>query len=714
MNPEDLHALDERAIRAGLALSYVDAFGLERPVTAETKARLLEALEPRIPAEGARIAPTCIVVRRDAELAFTLRVPDQAREAIVHAMLRREDGTTALAELALENRTRVVWPRTPPLGYHRLEIRLIVDGMTMLEEIAVIVVPARAYTPPGLTDARVWGFSFQLYSLRSRRNWGIGDFTDLRTFVGIAADAGADIVGLNPLHALHATDPEAASPYAPTSRRFLEPRYVDLEAIPEFAACAAARELVASSTFQEELARLRAAEHVDHSGVARVKDAVFALVAQTFFAEHDGTGSARDRAFRSWVDAGGRALHRFAIYEALTAHFAEDEGRVRGWLTWPREYRDPAGDAVAAFVAEHESAIRTRLYIQWIAQQQFGHAAAIAKERMRVGLYCDLAVGVDANSADVWSDAPTFVLGTSAGAPPDLMNVYGQDWGLPPFDPNALRANGYAPFAEMVRANMRGVGALRLDHVMALMRLYLVPHGSMPTDGSYLQYPLDDLVGVLALESVRAGAIVIGEDLGTVPDGFRERMSEAAILSYRLLLFERASDGGYFGPEIYPRASLATAATHDLPTLAGWFVGRDIDVRERLGLADAGTAATEREQRRIDRDRLLESLVGNGALTAEEAAALPERADSPEAAARFAPAIAAAYVYLGRTPAMLMMVQLDDALCEVDQLNVPGTDRTYANWRRKLRVPLEALADDATYRQVVERIGRSRNTDGSN
>jgi (1->4)-alpha-D-glucan 1-alpha-D-glucosylmutase len=705
VTPDDLDALDARALRVGLGLSYVDAFGLERPVTAETKAALVEALEPRMPDEDARVAPVCIVVRADERLVIPLRIPRRDTQAVVHAMLRREDGTTALAELALEEGARVAWPRTPPLGYHALEIRLAIDGMTILEDVKIVVVPPRAYTPPGLQRSeRAWGFSFQLYSLRSRRNWGIGDFTDLRTFVGIAAEAGADVIGLNPLHALHATDPEAASPYSPTSRRFLESRYVDVEAIPEFATCAEARALVASAAFQDELVRLRETSHVDYAGVARAKNVVLGMLARQFFRKHRETGTPRDAAFQSWLAAGGTALHLFATYEALTAHFAEDDGRTRGWLTWPREYRDPAGEAVAAFVAEHHAAIDEHLFIQWTAQQQFGHAAAIAKERMRVGLYCDLAVGVDANSSDVWSDTGSFVLGASAGAPPDIMNVYGQDWGLPPFDPHALRAQGYAPFAAMVRANMRGVGALRLDHVMALMRLYLVPHGAMPTDGAYLRYPLDDLVGVLALESVRAGAMVIGEDLGTVPDGFRERMGEAAVLSYRLLLFERAPDGGFYGPEMYPRQALATASTHDLPTLVGWICGRDIDLRERLGLADADTAEAERSARRRERDRLLDSLVGNGVLARDEAERLPERADSPEEARRFAPAIAAAYVYLAKTPAMLMMLQLDDALCEIDQLNVPGTDRAYANWRRKLRISIEELADDPTYRLVVERM----------
>jgi (1->4)-alpha-D-glucan 1-alpha-D-glucosylmutase len=710
VNPEELDALDARALRVGLALTYVDAFGYERPVTAETKAALVEALEPRMPADDARITPVCMVVRADASLVVPLRLPHPAPPAVVHAMLRREDGSTTLAEIAIDE-SRLFWPEMPPLGYHVLELRLETDGLTILEDVHIVVVPPQAYLPPGFDrDQRAWGFTLQLYSLRSERNWGIGDFTDLRAVVGIAADAGADVIGLNPLHALHATDTEAASPYSPTSRRFLETRYIDVEAIPEYRESEEARSLVASPAFQDELARLRATSHVDYAGAARAKDAVLAILARHFLATHHRKHTPRDRAFRAWTEAGGKALRLFAIYEALTAHFAEDEGRLRGWLTWPREYRDPNGTAVATFVAEHEPAILARLYIQWTAEQQLGHAAALAKERMRIGLYCDLAVGVDANSADVWGDSGAFVLGASAGAPPDIMNVHGQDWGLPPFDPHALRARGYAPFAQMIRANMRGVGALRLDHVMALMRLYLVPHGAKPTDGAYLRYPLDEMIGVLALESQRAGAMVIGEDLGTVPAGFRERMAEAAVLSYRLLLFERAPDGGFFGPEMYPRQALATASTHDLPTLVGWFCGRDIDLRERLGLADATTAAIEREGRFAERARLLDSLVGNGVLTREAAEALPARADTTDEALAFAETIAAAYEYLARTPAALVIVQLDDALCEVDQLNLPGTDRAYANWRRKLRVPIEGLVRDAGFRRVVARMDIARIT----
>lgn len=555
-----------------------------------------------------------------------------------------------------------------------------------------MIVPERAYLPPVLERGRAWGFALNLYALRSRRNWGIGDFGDLLRFVRWSADIGADTVGVNPLHALHYVEPEAASPYSPTSRYFLNPLYIDVEAVPEFASPAAAglRQRVASVPFARTLEELRATAHVAYARVARAKWSALGALYEIFRAER----GERYAAFREFAERGGERLERFAIYEALTERYATEEGRVRGWLTWPQEFRDPENDAVRTWAAKTRRRVDYFKYLQWVADDQLAQAARAARD-LSIGLYLDVAVGVDVNSADVWSDLTAYVLDETIGAPPDSLGPQGQNWGLPPLDPVAMLRERGAAFSELLRANMAHAGALRLDHVMALLRLFRIPRGMSAAHGAYVAYPFDELIGFARVESTRRRCLIVGEDLGNVPDGFRARMESERIFSYRLLLFEREADGSFRSPATYPELALATGTTHDVPTLLGWVIGRDIEVREGIGIVSADAARSALAERRVDASHLLSALASEGELDDETFQALHRTLDErSHDVAQFEELIRAAYRYLAKTPSRLVLVQLDDAAGELEQINLPGTFTEYPNWRRKSGLDLDGIAGD--------------------
>jgi (1->4)-alpha-D-glucan 1-alpha-D-glucosylmutase len=589
-----------------------------------------------------------------------------------------------------------------PCGYHGMAL---LAGDAPVAQATLAVAPPACYRPPSLRGGRrIWGASAQVYGLRSARNWGIGDFTDLATLVERWAGESADVVGVNPLHALFPHDPERASPYSPSSRVFLNVLYVDVEAVPEFARCAAARERVGSATFQAGLAALRAAPLVDYAGVAAAKMPILAMLYAQAQRDARDQSTARAAQFEAFKSASGEALRRQALFDALQAHFHRGDPSVWGWPAWPDEYRDPASPAVLRFAAEHAEEVDCFAWLQWQAELQRADVAERARRcGLAVGLYADLAVSIDRGGAEAWAHQELYAVTASVGAPPDAFNVQGQDWGLPPMIPQRLRDLGYAPFLATLRANMRASGALRIDHVMGLLRLYWVPSGAAPAQGAYVRYPFDDLLGLLALESERHRCLVIGEDLGTVPDEVRSALAANDILSYRVLLFERDAAGEFKSPEAYPEPALAVASTHDLPTLAGWWEGLDIFLRAGSGQlgpdADVESAIDERVR---ERGRLLAAL--------RRAALLPEGVPpDPRDVPHLTPSLArAAQRFLARTPSALLVVQAEDALDVREQSNLPGTTDTHPNWRRKLPVPLERLDADGRMRALAAVIAQER------
>lgn len=588
-------------------------------------------------------------------------------------------------------------------GYHTLELYES-DG-TAVATMRLIVVPERCYLPDAVRGSgRVWGPAVQLYALRSRRNWGMGDFADLETLVDQWARGGAGIVGLNPLHALFPHAPERASPYSPSSRLFLNVHYLAPERIADFATCDDAQRLLNSPGYAARLEALRTTECVDYAAVAGAKNELLELLYASFRAEHLARHTSRAAAFRAFQRRGGVALRRHALFEALQEALHRDDPGCWGWPVWPEAYRDPQSPAVSAFEAAQLERVEYREWLQWQAHVQLEALGRRCMELgLGVGLYGDLAVSVDRGGAEVWADQGLYALRVGVGAPPDDFNLQGQDWGLPPPIPDALRERAYAPFVEVLRANMRAVGAVRIDHVMALMRLFWIPQDTRAADGAYVRYPLEDLLGIVALESHRNRCMVIGEDLGTVPDAVRDALAAADVLSYRLLYFERRHDGDFKSPAEYPAAALVAVSTHDLPTLAGFWAAGDLKLRERLHLYPSPEAGAQQAlARRQDRARLLAALQRESLLprnTSSDPASTP--AMTPELAC-------AVHLYLARTPSKVLMVQPEDVIGVLDQANVPGTTFEYPNWRRKLPMDLDLWPAQAAFARLCGALSAER------
>ena len=551
------------------------------------------------------------------------------------ADLLLEDGTTLRVEGSL--------PAELPLGYHEIQP---LDGRPARR---LVVAPARCHLPDGL---RTWGWAVQLYALRSGGSWGIGDLADLRQLAEWSATAlGAGAILLNPLHAVLPLLPQEASPYFPSSRRYRNPLYLRVEDLP------GAGELGADLERLTAQGRALAGERrIDRDAVFRVKMSAFQALWER--GGQEGTALARYRARE------GRSLEEFGAFCALV------ERHGGGWRRWPAEHRHPGSPAVARFAAEYAGRIAFHAWLQWQLDEQLGRAGRSLR------LVTDLAIGFDGEGADAWAWQDVLAQGVTVGAPPDEFALEGQDWGLPPFVPHRLRALGYQPFVETVRAGLRHAGGLRIDHVMGLFRLFWVPGGGTPRDGAYVRYPTDDLLAILALESERAGALLIGEDLGTVEPGVRERLAAERILSTRVLWFEPGPPAGY------PALSLAAVTTHDLPTVRGLWTGSDLEAQRRAGVTPnvAGTEALRAHVR---------GLIG-----------LPDDA-SPDTVA------IAIHRRLADAPSTLLAASLEDALDVAERPNLPGTTQARRpNWALALPEPLEEIQGDPRPRAIAGALRR--------
>ena len=697
-------ALSRLADAAGIEARYWDIGGRLYETSTETARRLLSALgfpaatEKEVAASLARLEeeawretlPAAVIAMEGDEIAIPLRLPASGPRNLRWSLDLegggQASGSCNLEDLEIEaagelDGTSVVLRRlklsAQPLGYHRLRLEVHAPFTT-----DIIVAPARGYLPA--QDRRYWGIAAQLYALRSENNWGVGDFTDLRALMDWAQVRGADAVGVNPLHALFLDTPADASPYSPNSRLFLNPLYLDVTKIPDFAECA-----WASSPALGDVARaLRAGDLVNYPAVATAKIAVLERLHAHFRATHAGQGDARGGAFLEFAAERGRDLRRFANFQMLSERFGTHD-----WTRWPSAAQKPDRDEPLS--PEQAQRVSFFQYLQWQCAVQLGMAARGRENGMAFGLFNDLAVSVEAASADHWANQDLFLRGIRVGAPPDPFNEVGQDWGVVPFNPRRLRATGYAHFIALLRANMRHAGALRIDHVMGWQRLFLIPAGARASEGAYLRFPLEDLVAIAALESRRNKCALIGEDLGTVPVGFRERMAAANILSCRILYFERDGDR-FHRPGELPAQAVVAAATHDLATLRGYWTGEDIAAKARLGILKEDEERQFRNERARDKQQLLQALAEEGLHAAmEDAPWTPQLAD-------------AIHAYLARSPALLFLVQMDDLANEVRQVNLPGSTVEYPNWRRRLDRTLKEMIEDPIIVQTATLIARER------
>lgn len=553
-----------------------------------------------------------------------------------------------------------------PMGVHRLTLE-----SDPLMTCALVAAPPSCHVPEALRDARrAFGVVAHLYSLRRAGDLGIGDYTTLAAFSGASAGRGAATIGLNPLHMMFERDRERASPYQPSDRRFLDPIYIDVVRVPDFADSPEAASLLDRDA--AAIAALETGKNVNYTETWRIKRNVLDECHRSF--QKRGPNDPLVREYAAYVADGGEALARFALFEAIAAAHPR-----KTWQDWPQALRGPEARGARRFGAEHRSDVEFALYLQWNADRQLGEAAAAArKSGLSIGFYRDLAIGAAPDGSEAWTDPEGFVRGVSIGAPPDPFAVSGQVWGVPPPNPVTLALGGYARFRALIAANLRHAGALRIDHVMGLARLFFVPDGTAARDGAYVEYPLDHLLSALALESVRHRALIVGEDLGTVPEGFRERLDAANILSSVVVWLER--EGGTFRQAgTWRRKSAASISTHDLPTIAGWWSGADLAERHALANTDAQARANENAEREQDRNRLTTVLRQDGALAADE-----KIADATALAVSM-------HRDLARSPCALALVQADDLAGEVDALNLPATDRERPNWRRRHVVAADSL-----------------------
>jgi 4-alpha-glucanotransferase len=541
----------------------------------------------------------------------------------------------------------------------------------------VVVAPARSFQPAVFDEGgRVWALAVQLYSLRSRRNWGIGDFSDLKELVRIAGELGAAGIGLNPLHAINLDDSNRISPYSPGSRLFLNLLYIDVEAIPEFPGLKAAG-------LVREVERLRAAPLVDYAGVIAAKLKGLRRAHKAF--RKRGSAGRQPKLFRKRGSAERQAdfaafkasrkpmIDGFAAFAVLHQRFGPP------WWHWPEEWRRPSPEKLEEVWRSDPVEMDFYAFVQWVADRQLAACRDTARQmNMPIGLYLDVAVGVTANGSDVWSNQGAYVRELSAGAPPDILNTVGQDWGLASFHPGVLAKTDFQVFRETLRAVMRHAGAIRLDHVLGFNRLYMIPQGFKPDQGTYVRYPFEAMLAVVAQESHAARCVVIGEDLGTVPEGFRERLADWNVWCYRVMLFERWDDGSFKASREYPEQALVSFSTHDLPTFSGWLSIHDISVKHSIGLDPGETEAARAESHQ----KLKEAL----------ARETPIEHPSALEVARF----------LARTPSRLLVIAAEDVFDVAEQVNIPGTIDEHPNWRRRLPVYLEDYLSDSRLRAVAD------------
>jgi 4-alpha-glucanotransferase len=710
----------------GIADAYDNYRGDLQHFSLETKTGILSAMgcavddNSALAAEIAHIEAVrwrkflpAVAMARNARVGFDINVT--AREfggSIVWRVLledgSRLDGAVSSADCAEVwrgeaagswiTRRRFELAVDLPPGYHEFEAKI---GGGATDRCLLMVSPPKCFEPSALAAGRrLWGIAVQLYTVRSHVNWGIGDFRDLEMMIRWMASCGAGFIGVNPLHALAPADPARSSPYSASSRHFLNVLYISVPAVPEFADCAGARARMADPEFARRLHLLRAQALVDYRGVADLKFEILALLHQEFRDKHLATRSERGRGFLEFVARRGLPLQLHARFDALDRYFRATNGSASGWMSWPQEYRDVNGSAATRFALEHPTEIEFYAYLQWLAHEQLLQAQALTRELgMPIGLYGDYAVGANPSGSETWVDQASYCLGAEIGAPPDPLALKGQGWGIPPPDPAVLEARPLHGFVHLIRDNMRYYGALRLDHVMSLCRLWWIPAGCAATAGAYVQYPLHQLLTVLSLESARSSCLVVGEDLGVVPDEMHRAMPEFGLYHYKVLLFEKVP-GRFRRPDEFERHALAAATTHDLPTLHSYWEARDIELRHRLNLYPSAEIESDVvRERDHDRAMLLSALREQGLNPAHPSAPLEPYTDELGHAL---------HLYLARSSTALVALQLEDLLGMIDPVNVPGTFAEYPNWQRKLTASIEDMEARSDIKARLAEINQAR------
>ncbi|WP_407297509.1 4-alpha-glucanotransferase [Stutzerimonas zhaodongensis] len=678
--------LNRLAKAAGLSIEWVDADGKDQRVKPEVLRAVLNGLG--LPAdsddeierslqkldagEGAASVPPMLTVDQNTALDLS-----RYFEPSAHYTLTLEDGTQQ--DGALDEQAQLAGIVQP--GYHQLSIA----G----QQLTLAVAPDACPSVEDVAGPAAWGVTVQVYGLRRPGDGGLGDTQALEEVARNAAAHGADALGISPLHAMFSGNSGQYSPYSPSSRLFFNILHSAPGAILGEKPL---RMAIESCGLGEELQRLERLELIDWGAVSSARLSLLRKLYEDFATG----GNAQQADFDSFREAGGEALENHCRFEALHAALLGPDGHPQHWREWPEQYRTPGSPAVEQFAQEHADEVSYYAFCQWLITRGLERAQTAARSAgMKIGLISDLAVGADGGGSQAWSRQDEVLASLSVGAPPDIINRQGQSWGISAFSPWGLKAHGYRAFIEMVRANLAHAGGMRIDHVMGLMRLWVMPEGAGPTEGAYLNYPFDDLLRLLSLEAWRRNAVILGEDLGTVPEGLREKLAARKLLGMRVLFFERDHTGTFTSPKDWPSSAIGTSTTHDLPTINGWWEAHDIDWRIRVGQNSEDDRPAQLEERDRERTGLLK-------LLNEYAPNVEGDLTDPEVLAD------ACAVFLGRTPVPLVLFPVEDALCLLEQPNMPGIVDTHPNWRRRYPKDSAALLDDAACSNRLAMLAKAR------
>ncbi|WP_144137757.1 4-alpha-glucanotransferase [Paraburkholderia sp. BCC1884] len=701
------------ATRAGFEVQWQDAHHITQHVPGTTLAVLLERMglpcgnatqiRQSAAALDAELSGRKLPPLMTAEVGRGIALPAAAIKSGSHYRIELESGSIIDGRFTAPKGEEALLAPIDEPGYHTLVIN---D-----QRVTLAVAPPRCFTVadawrtlPGNEDSNappLWGIAAQLYGLRRTGDGGIGDYSSLAQLAVHSAQRGAHALAVSPTHAMFSAEPERFSPYSPSSRLWLNVTHIDPAAVFGADALSAALDAVQGTGTWTKLETLPL---IDWPNAVVLKLKILRHLYEQFCKQDRARQTARALEFHGFCERAGRALEDHARFEALQADQLSQEGGNGHWRNWPEALRDPRSPEVEAFAEAHRHEVDFHLFMQWLAAKGLSHAQHAANEAgMAVGLIADLAVGCDSAGSHAWSYRDDMLQGVSVGAPPDLFNQAGQAWGLTTFSPRAMRTQGFSAFIDMLRAAFAHAGGIRIDHILGLRRLWLVPEGESARHGAYLRYPLEDLLRLIALESWRHRAIVIGEDLGTVPPGFRERLDEHGLAGIRVLWFEGAHGGkGFKPPHEWDRNAVGTTTTHDLPTIAGWWRGSDITWRNRIGQTMAradGRDAEEvaQEERAHDRAELWHAFQQAGVAAPDVAAPPPDSAPVDEALA-----------FVAATPGPLVTFPLEDLLGLVEQPNLPGSIDEHPNWRRRVSLPVDELFDDDAFCDRLLAVDRER------
>ncbi|MDA0128025.1 4-alpha-glucanotransferase [Vibrio sp. MarTm2] len=720
---KEQNALKQVAEMARIADSYVSAWGDEAKVEDETIRHLLASLGYDVTNDETLLQSAekkhkkdvlepVLVIRDGEPVEVALNLGASARESEFSWQLATEQGEVLegylQSQIVRDERKEggplvFALPSDLPWGYHKLTVTR--KRRKSPYEMTLIVTPKACFKQADIENGKkMWGPSVQLYTLRTQHNWGMGDFGDLKQLVADIASRGGDFVGLNPIHSLFPANPEGASPYSPSSRRWLNILYIDVSSVPEFSLSIEAQQMVGSAEFQQRLQKARDSHWVNYTEVSELKMSVLPLLFNEFKKRHLDKNSERAQAFLAFVEQGGDSLVHQAAFDALHATLHAEDNNVWGWPVFPEELRQFDNAAVQKFITQNQDKVHLYMYLQWVADSQIKEAQALAEEKgMSVGLYRDLAVGVADSGAETWADNGNLILDASIGAPPDILGPLGQNWGLPPLNPQVLKATSYDAYIQLLRANMKHCGALRIDHVLGLLRLWWIPKGENATKGAYIYYPVEDMLAILALESHRHQCSVIGEDLGTVPDEIVEILRDAGVHSYKVFFFETSEDdGGFISPAHYAEQSMSALCTHDMPTLRGFWHCDDLKMGQELGLYPDEKQLQGLFEGRLEcKQGILDSVAWHGYLpegVGRDAQYVPMDSYLAEAL----------QLHVAAGASTLLSVQLEDWL-EMDQpVNIPGTVDEYPNWRRKLSMNLDEVFAQEGVNRIAHKLTEVR------